>query len=84
MHRITTVTADSSYNVLYGLALSGGGLRAAAFHCGALRALQDINHVDEINALSAVSGGSLFGAAWMAAQEDGTSQKTFSGTCVKN
>ena len=57
-----------------GLALSGGGSRAAAFHRGTLRALDEIQRHDgvplsqSIDVVSTVSGGSLFGAAWVAAQ----------------
>jgi NTE family protein len=51
-----------------GLALSGGGSRAAAFHRGTLQALMDLNLVDRITTISTVSGGSLFGGAWMAAR----------------
>jgi len=49
-----------------GLALSGGGSRAAAFHCGTLKALAEIKLLPDIDVVSTVSGGSLFGAAWAA------------------
>lgn len=42
-----------------GLALSGGGARAMAFHLGCLRALKDRGVLGQVGALSAVSGGSL-------------------------
>jgi predicted acylesterase/phospholipase RssA/proteasome lid subunit RPN8/RPN11 len=42
-----------------GLALSGGGSRAVAFHLGALRALNDLNLLDDVKIISGVSGGSL-------------------------
>ncbi len=42
-----------------GLALSGGGLRAVAFHLGTLRALEDVGLLDHIDVISGVSGGSL-------------------------
>jgi integrative and conjugative element protein (TIGR02256 family) len=42
-----------------GLALSGGGSRAAAFHLGCLRALEDLGLLSEIQVMSAVSGGSV-------------------------
>jgi NTE family protein len=51
-----------------GLALSGGGSRAAAFHCGTLKALMDLNLVERIDTVSTVSGGSVFGGAWMASR----------------
>lgn len=50
----------------FGLALSGGGSRAAAFHVGTLRALHDLALIPSIDVVSTVSGGSIFGAAWMA------------------
>ena len=42
-----------------GLALSGGGSRAVAFHLGTLRALEDLGFLDEIKVLSGVSGGAV-------------------------
>ena len=47
-----------------GLALSGGGSRAIAFHLGCLRALNDRGVLDRIQVASCVSGGALIGAAW--------------------
>ena len=60
-----------------GLALSGGGSRAAAFHCGTLSALRELGLTNQIGVVSTVSGGSLFGAAWMAATARGTHEDTF-------
>ncbi len=45
-----------------GLALSGGGFRAAAFHLGVFRRLQQLKLLDKIDVLSCVSGGSIAGA----------------------
>jgi NTE family protein len=42
-----------------GLALSGGGVRAMAFHAGMLRHLAEINALNRVCHLSSVSGGSL-------------------------
>ena len=42
-----------------GLALSGGGSRAVAFHLGTLRALEDLKLLDEVDIVSGVSGGSV-------------------------
>ena len=42
-----------------GLALSGGGSRAIAFHLGCLRALNDRGLLGQIEIISAVSGGSV-------------------------
>lgn len=47
-----------------GLALSGGGSRAIAFHLGCLRALHDRGVLDRIRVVSSVSGGSVIAAAW--------------------
>jgi NTE family protein len=45
-----------------GLALSGGGFRAAAFHLGVLRKLAALDLLDKIDLISCVSGGSIAGA----------------------
>lgn len=42
-----------------GLALSGGGVRAAAFHCGVLRRLALDGLLESVTFVSTVSGGSL-------------------------
>jgi NTE family protein len=44
-----------------GLALSGGGFRAAAFHLGVFRKLQTLGLLDKLDLLSCVSGGSIAG-----------------------
>lgn len=44
-----------------GLALSGGGARAIAFHLGCLRALHRLGLLDRVVVLSTVSGGSVIG-----------------------
>jgi NTE family protein len=49
-----------------GLALSGGGSRAIAFHLGCLRALHDLGILDRVKVLSTVSGGSVIGALYAA------------------
>src|SRR5439155_10869681 len=56
----------SSRNV--GLALSGGGSRAIAFHLGCLRALHDRGVLDRIQVISAVSGGSVIAAMYAYSQ----------------
>lgn len=43
-----------------GLALSGGGLRATAFHSGVLRYLAEQELLEDLEHVSSVSGGSLF------------------------
>src|SRR5689334_3415538 len=45
-----------------GLALSGGGFRAAAFHLGVFRCLRQHNLLDKLDLLTCVSGGSIAGA----------------------
>ena len=42
-----------------GMALSGGGFRATLFHLGALRRLNELNILREIDTFSSVSGGSI-------------------------
>jgi NTE family protein len=53
-----------------GLALSGGGSRAIAFHLGCLRALHQLGLLDRVVVLSTVSGGSVIGAYFHAHQGD--------------
>lgn len=47
---------------MIGLALSGGGSRAMAFHLGCLRALNELSLLDRIGVVSTISGGSVIGA----------------------
>lgn len=47
-----------------GLALSGGGSRAIAFHLGCLRALNDLGVTSKVSVLSSVSGGSVIAALY--------------------
>jgi len=47
---------------MIGLALSGGGSRAMAFHLGCLRALDDLGLLENVSVLSTISGGSVIGA----------------------
>jgi NTE family protein len=53
-----------------GLALSGGGARAIAFHLGCLRALNRLRLLDRVVVLSTVSGGSVIGAYFHAYSGD--------------
>lgn len=48
-----------------GLALSGGGFRASAFHLGVLKRLRELRVLHEVDVLSTVSGGSITGAFWV-------------------
>jgi predicted acylesterase/phospholipase RssA len=47
-----------------GLALSGGGFRAAFFHVGVLAKLAELGVLPKIEVISTVSGGSIVGAAY--------------------
>jgi predicted acylesterase/phospholipase RssA len=53
-----------------GLAMSGGGSRAAAFHLGCLRALYDRDLLRRIRVVSGISGGSLLAALWAYGPQD--------------
>ena len=53
-----------SDGIKFGLALSGGGSRAVAFHLGCMRALQDRGILKQVCTISTVSGGSVIGALW--------------------
>ena len=44
-----------------GLALSGGGFRAAAFHLGTFLKLRELGLLDKVDVISCVSGGSIAG-----------------------
>jgi predicted acylesterase/phospholipase RssA len=63
-----------------GLALSGGGSRAAGFHRGTLLALDELSLTQKVDVVSTVSGGSVFGGAWLAALADGVSNPDFLAT----
>lgn len=53
-----------------GLALSGGGSRAIAFHLGCMRALQDRGILERVEVLSSVSGGSVIAALYAYSDDD--------------
>jgi NTE family protein len=53
-----------------GLALSGGGFRAAAFHLGVFRELQERKLLNKIDLLTCVSGGSIAGGFLAAHWDD--------------
>ena len=44
------------------LCLSGGGFRAALFHLGALRRLNELGALSQVTAITSVSGGSIVSA----------------------
>ena len=53
-------TATPTSKEAVGIALSGGGVRAAAFHAGVLQYLAEKNKLESVIHVSSVSGGSLF------------------------
>lgn len=53
-----------------GLSLSGGGYRAAAFHLGTLRKLQEMGILQQVDVLSTISGGSITGAYYCLHNKD--------------
>ncbi|MCY4399336.1 MAG: ThiF family adenylyltransferase [Gemmatimonadetes bacterium] len=52
-----------------GLALSGGGSRAIAFHLGCFRALHDLGLLARLQVISSVSGGSVISAMYAYSSE---------------
>jgi NTE family protein len=60
---------DKKTNKKIGLALSGGGYRAAAYHTGVFRALNRLGILDKVDVISSVSGGSIT-AAYYALHKD--------------
>ena len=47
-----------------GLALSGGGFRAASFHLGVLKRMDELGLLSRVSVLSTVSGGAIVGALY--------------------
>lgn len=64
-----------------GVALSGGGSRAATAAMGQLRALHELGLLDRVREISAVSGGGWLSAAWTFLPQD-RSDAEFFGPCV--
>lgn len=52
-----------------GIALSGGGIRAMAFHCGVFRWLAETARLENIEHISSVSGGTLLAGLILARHE---------------
>ncbi|GAB3912599.1 patatin-like phospholipase family protein [Mucilaginibacter boryungensis] len=48
----------------FGIALSGGGYRAAGFHLGTLRKVNELGLLSKVDVLSTISGGSITGAVF--------------------
>lgn len=53
-----------------GLSLSGGGYRAAAFHLGTIRKLQQMGILERVDVISTISGGSITGAYYCLQKDD--------------
>jgi predicted acylesterase/phospholipase RssA len=53
------------------VSMSGGGYRAAAFHLGTLRFLNQVDLLKDVVGLSTVSGGTICGMAWVTSALDG-------------
>jgi len=53
---------ERSFSGKVGLALSGGGFRAALFHIGVLAKLAELDVLRHVEVLSCVSGGAILGA----------------------
>lgn len=53
-----------------GLALSGGGYRAAAYHIGTLRTLHKLGILNDVDVISSVSGGSILAAYYVLHKEN--------------
>jgi NTE family protein len=54
------LTTGAKGQTRLGLALSGGGVRAAAFHAGVLQYFAEQGQLEYVSHISSVSGGSLF------------------------
>jgi predicted acylesterase/phospholipase RssA len=65
---IPVLTPKENANIV-GLALSGGGIRSAAFCLGALQALNEADVLNRVDYLSTVSGGGYIGCSLSAALE---------------
>jgi hypothetical protein len=57
--RASTVIPELPNDVFVGVALSGGGSRAANFSAAALMKLQDLKILDKVSVISSISGSSL-------------------------
>lgn len=66
----------SAFTGKIGLALSGGGFRAALYHIGALAKLAELDALRRVEALSCVSGGSIVGAHYYLEVRKLLSEKT--------
>ncbi|MBN1183871.1 MAG: patatin-like phospholipase family protein [Bacteroidales bacterium] len=69
-----------------GLALSGGGYRATAFHLGTLKKLNEMDILQKVDIISAISGGSIIGACFCSWEDDFNSfyDELYTGLQTKN
>src|SRR5262245_22748927 len=56
--------ANANADQRMALCLSGGGYRAAIFHLGALRRLNEVGILSKVDTITSVSGGSIIAAHW--------------------
>jgi len=59
---VADAACASAFTGRIGLALSGGGFRAALYHIGVLAKLAEMDLLRKVEAISCVSGGSIIGA----------------------
>jgi len=71
----TPVLRPTPESRLIGLALSGGGIRSAAFGLGAMQALDVRGVIKKLDYLSTVSGGGYIGTSMTAAMSAGPDEK---------
>jgi hypothetical protein len=67
----TPILRPTAASKVVGLALSGGGIRSAAFCLGAMQALNERHLIEKIDYLSTVSGGGYTGTSMTAAMSTG-------------
>src|SRR5688572_5760527 len=67
----------------WGLALSGGGVRSAAFSIGAMKALYDLKILDKVDVISSVSGGS-YASYWLYSRYNPSSDQNFGDNAFAN
>src|SRR6516165_3718974 len=58
----TPTAATGTADRRIALCLSGGGFRAALFHLGALRRLNELGILSRVDTIASVSGGSILAA----------------------
>jgi len=63
------ISEKCPHNAKIGLALSGGGVRASAFHMGVLKYFATLGLIQNVRFLSTVSGGSLVSGLLMSKNE---------------